>query len=341
MSAFENVPELVAALRERGVIAGAAQAVADDAPDRPWFIALLQGFAGWLAGIFLLVFIALAFKPDTTGGLLVLGVILLGAAWGLYFADRSAVFLDQLALAISIAGQIAVAWGILKDAHSALAISATLFGLQLLVALVMPNKTARTIATLFASLAWVYLVRFLLRPGSGDDMFFGEGRERDAQLFGVWPIPVGWLLTWPPLTGLVAWLVAREGTWMASGLRSLLRPALSGVLVALSFGLVIVDPFQLFERGMSGHGAPLGGWALLPLLSMGLALFAGWCAFRLQSLGLSGVAILGALLQMSRFYYLYGTTLMWKSTIMLVLGALMLAAGVWVQRRLVGARSAA
>jgi hypothetical protein len=336
-----SADELVAELRARGVIRGAEQAVTEDAPDRPWFVALLQGFAGWLAGIFLLLFIALAFKPDTTGGLVALGVILLGAAWGLYQAARDAVFLDQLALAISIAGQIALAWGILKDAHSALAISATLFGMQVLVALVMPNKTARVIATVFACIAWVYLVRLLLRPGPGDEMFFGEGPGHDAPMFGAWPILAGWLLTWIPLSALAAWLIARESVWMASGLRSLLRPALTGVLVALSFGLALVDPCQLFVGGIHAHGGRMSWWALLPLSSIGLALFAGWCAFRLRSSGLSGVAILGALLQMSRFYYLYGTTLMWKSTLMLALGASMLTAGVWVQRRYLTTRSAA
>jgi hypothetical protein len=95
--------EFVALLRARGVIPEKAPPVA--AADRPWFIALLQGAAGWLAGIFLLSFIGFIFKPDSTGAIFGFGALLLVAAWALYRADRDAVFLDQLALAFSIAGQ--------------------------------------------------------------------------------------------------------------------------------------------------------------------------------------------------------------------------------------------
>lgn len=100
--------DFISLLKTRGVIPEKAPPVQN--PDRPWFVALLQGAAGWLAGIFLLTFIGLIFRPESTGAIFILGGLLLIAAWALYRADRDAVFLDQLALAISIAGQFAVAW---------------------------------------------------------------------------------------------------------------------------------------------------------------------------------------------------------------------------------------
>ena len=48
---------LVEALRARGVLAADAPAPPTDTSHRPWFIALMLGFAGWLAGIFLLSFL--------------------------------------------------------------------------------------------------------------------------------------------------------------------------------------------------------------------------------------------------------------------------------------------
>ena len=45
-----------------------------------------------------------------------------------------------------------------------------------------------------------------------------------------------------------------------------------------------------------------------------------------------GLAIAAALLHLSRFYYLFGTSLMWKSAIMLGLGALMVVAGYLLRR---------
>src|SRR5689334_7151400 len=115
-----RVTELVDALRARGVIAADAPALTGEAHDRTWFIALLQGVAGWLGGIFLLAFIGALVRPDTAAGMAVCGVVLLAAAWGLYYADRNAVFLDQFALALSIAGQFALAWAVVKDAESGL-----------------------------------------------------------------------------------------------------------------------------------------------------------------------------------------------------------------------------
>ena len=56
-------------------------------------------------------------------------------------------------------------------------------------------------------------------------------------------------------------------------------------------------------------------------------MFSAYGAFRTRSLALLGFAVFAALLHVSRFYYLYGTTLMWKSVIMLVAGAGLLIAG--------------
>ena len=341
MSASESVDALVAALRARGIIAADAPALPESATDRPWFIVLLQGMAGWLAGIFLLVFLAMVFKPDATSSIVLLGVILLGAAWALYFADRNAVFLDQLALALSIAGQVAVTWGCVKNTEIALPIAVTLLALQLLVFLVMPNKTARTLAALFACIAWVYMIRFLLVPGSGDEMLFSEGGRHTTPLLGAWTGPLSWALRWLPLATLAWWLLARESLWMASALRAFVRPALTGVLLALSGGILMADPFVAFMVGGQAAGVPVNWTALFPLLSIGLALFAAWCAFRLRSFGLLGFAVLGALAQLSRFYYFYGTSLMWKSAITLILGALLLAAGVALRRQAVRAEGAA
>ena len=48
--------------------------------------------------------------------------------------------------------------------------------------------------------------------------------------------------------------------------------------------------------------------------------------------GLLGFAILAALLHLARFYYLYGTSLLWKSAIMLVAGAVLLLAGIAMRK---------
>ena len=98
-------------------------------------------------------------------------------------------------------------------------------------------------------------------------------------------------------------------------------------------GGVAAEPFTVFLLGNEMMGMRFSWWALFPLLSVGLAMFAAYGAFRVRSGALLGFAVFAAMLHLSRFYYLYGTTLMWKSLIMLIAGAVLLVGGVAVARR--------
>ena len=329
----EAASELTALMRAQGVIPAIGPSPAEDSSDRPWFVSLLQGVAGWLAGIFLLCFLGLVFRPESGPVLFGLGAFLLVAAWFMYHADRHGAFLDQLALAISIAGQIAVAGSVLKDHFSGLGISVTALVVQLLVLLIMPNKIARTLAALFAVIAWIYTVRFLMRPGDAERFFFDERRPADDLFMGAWALPLGWLLTWLPLLALTAWLILREPQWMASSLRRLARPMLTGLLLGLSIGGIAAEPVTLFIWGTEIWGVGLDWLAIFPLLAICLALLSGYGAFRVRSRGLLGFAVFAAVLHLARFYYIYGTTLMWKSVIMLTIGAALLIGGVALRNR--------
>src|SRR4051812_3222975 len=197
--------ELFEQMRAQGLVPPDAPAPLDEGADRTWFVSLLQGVAGWLAGIFLLVFLGLVFRPESSTALFLLGALLLGCAWFLYYKDRSAVFLDQLALAISIAGQFAIAASVVKDDLSALSIATTALAVQIFVLIIMPNKVARTLAALFASIAWVFTVRFLLAPGDGGEVLFGDNHEMTRSPLGALSPVVGWALTWIPLLAMTGW----------------------------------------------------------------------------------------------------------------------------------------
>jgi uncharacterized membrane protein len=45
------------------------------------------------------------------------------------------------------------------------------------------------------------------------------------------------------------------------------------------------------------------------------------------------VAVFAALVHLSRFYYLYGTTLLWKSVLMLFIGGALLLGAIALRRR--------
>lgn len=303
--------ELTAALVSRGVLPADAPQMRTVQSDRPWFISFVVGVAGWLAGISAMVFVGLLFQPDSTGELALCAAVLLGGAYGLYAVDRESAFFDQLALALSIAGQIAMLLAVGKLLHSEAATCAIVAVLQIGLVIVMPNRLARVLSTLFACLLWVFALRF--------------GWWKNTVSLA--PALLAWAVIWIPLIALTHRLVTKESAWMAGPARKILRPALTGLLVALALGTFASEPIAAFDV-WTPPGEPRTNWLVLwPLLAVGTSMFAGYCALRLRNNALVGVAIAGALLHVVQFYFLLGTTLLVKSVIMLIVGGLLVAAG--------------
>lgn len=316
--------ELADELLRRGLIESASTAPAPHR-DRPWFISIVLGFSGWLAGIFALACIAMFFKPDTAAGFTITGLILLSAAFGLYTADRGGAFFDQLALALSIAGQFALSWAAWEATKSEAATAALVAVMQIALLLVMPNALAKVLATFFGCCAWVFAIRFA---------WWGPWSVYSARpQITLVPALAAWFVVWIPIVAATHALIETERKWMASDLRRLARPALHGMLVSLALATWASEPDMSFVSWTDeAHARP--SWiALWPLLGVATALFAAFCAFRLRSRAMIGVAIAGALLHVVQFYYVLGTTLLIKSCIMLGVGAVALLAARWLKNR--------
>ena len=320
-----NAVELQQALQARGLLDSATTAPApraDAAHDRPLAIGLLLGVSGWVAGVFVLIFVAMLFHPDGPAAAALSGGVLLAAAWGLYRVDGDGhqVFVAQLALALSIAGQCLMVYAMSAHAHGIAPIASAALGLQVVLALLMPNRLHRTLSTLFAAIAWVLTLRFGL---FGEPEFW---RARDV-------VPsaspgsalVGWLLAWLPVGAALALLIRSEARWMARGWQPVLRPIATGLMVGLAFATLASQPFESF-RWFGGAEHDVGALALWPLLSAAGALAAGAAAFALRQRGLMGLCTVAALLHVSHFYYALGTSLMLKSLLMLAVGAALLLA---------------
>jgi hypothetical protein len=288
--------------------------------NRPWYIGLLLGVAGWFAGVFVLIFVMMLFSPKDAGSGLVIGCVLLAAAWGLYRVDREGAFVAQLALALSIAGQFAVLFGMhelmFKGSRSIAGIAFVALVLQAILVAVMPNRLHQAMSTLFACAAWATAVRF----GMWDDLeLAGRNRQREGPPLGL--ALLGWALVWAPVGALLTWLV-REERW---------PPVSSGLVIGLAFATVLTHPFEVFTWW--AEPAARDNWlALWPLLSALASLAALAAAFALGRRGLMGLCVFAVLLHVSHFYYAMGTTLLVKSVIMLVLGALLLAVAHQVRR---------
>lgn len=310
-----SIENLIEALRARGLVRDDAAHFEPPPPDRPWYINFVLGFAGWLAGIFALLFVAMLFRPDSAAGYGTAGVVLLAAAFGLYSVDRESAFFDQLALALSIAGQFAIMAAAWELTESAIGTAAIVALMQTTLLLIMPNRLARAIAAFFACIAWALTIRFAL---------WGEWSRANPRDIALAPALVGWFVIWTPIALLVHRMIATEARWMAQDIRAAIRPGLSGLLVALSLGTWCSEPL-----GSLSFWDPTGerqNWlALWPLLAIAAAMFATLSAYRLRNRALVGVGITGALLHVVQFYMVLGTSLLIKSSIMIAIGVLLLA----------------
>ena len=121
----------------------------------PWYVRLLQAFSGWLAALFLLGFIAVGalFVLDSEGAAAGLGVVLIAAAFGTLQLAKSD-FLEHLALAVSLVGQLLLAWALFSAMGKETAgLWWALLVLQVLLALGMPSLTHRAFSAFAASVA--------------------------------------------------------------------------------------------------------------------------------------------------------------------------------------------
>ena len=316
---------LLSALQARGLIADDVVqpgAASDGLPDRPWYISLLLGTSGWLAGAFLLAFVAVLFHPDSADKAAVSGLVLLTAAWGLFKADRDGAFTSQLALALSVAGQCLMVFAMSGHSHRLAAVASAALVLQTALVLIMPSRLHRVMSTLFATIAWALMLRFGL---FGEPDWSGARNAAPSLVAAL----SGWALAWAPVGAGLWWLIRSEPNWVARSWPPVLRPLLSGLIIGLAFATLVSQPFESFRWW--GNVPVRQDWlALWPLLSAGAALAAVGAAFALGSRALMGACIVAVLLHVSHFYYELGTSLLLKSLLMLVTGVALWFAARWL-----------
>lgn len=332
-----------------GLASGPAPAAAatDDGPG-PWYIRVILGICGWLGGLLLLIFLGFAWlsaMQDTALG--VLGLVLVAAAYAIYRLAKSELG-EQFALALSLAGQAALAFSLFAGAtftHGWAMIA--IGGLQLALLWLIPNALHRAMSTLFALTAI-------------DLAFY------------VWayPSPVPAVATW-----LTAILWMDESRWQRR-LGARYAPIASGVTLAALLGLaplifaelrpfiqvggdVIPDYPWLLDRVERGLGALVWVWVVwrgvgrapwhlrAPAWGLGLlmAVASGWMpgvalgllvlllGFARGKSVLLGLGATAGLVHLSLFYYSLSSSLLVKSISLMALGGLLLLAA-WVLPRL-------
>lgn len=289
---------------------------------RPLVVGALLGTSGWIAGLFLLFFVGTLFKPHTALEAATSGAVLLAAARAFFYVDRDErlVFLSQLALTMSIAGQFMVLWAVnlhTVDLHKGgnwgvVAYAAVL--LQSVLALAMPNRLHRTLSALFACIAWGFSLHYLFFGGPG------VGFARGWHMASTPVVILSWLAGWAlPVAGLAA-LVRGEPAWTQRAWAPVLRPLSAGLTIGLMFATLAAQPLGTL-RGIASAGI-----AMWPLLSAAIALAALAAAFAQRRRALMAVGAVALLLHVSHFYYALGASLLFKSLLMLAMGGVLLMA---------------
>src|SRR5688572_25845576 len=115
----------------------------------PWFVRLMLGVAGWIGALFLLGFVGAGFYTifSDAAGALILGTLCCGGAFLLFRLKGTNDLVDQLGLAVSLAGQALIVFGFAEAFSED---SPTLFGfialLQAVLVVVMPNVIHRVLS---------------------------------------------------------------------------------------------------------------------------------------------------------------------------------------------------
>ena len=341
---------LWARLRQAGVVAG--EAPAEAVTVTPWYIRTMLGIGGWIGAMFLLGFVGagFAFVMESPIAALILGALLCAAATFMFRTWPESDFLEQFALAVSIAGQALLAVGLSRLLQSQGALFALVFAVvQAGLFRLVPNFLHRVLtagvgagalvhalnlwgfspytqALVFAGFGWAWLNEFRL-PGRDQQMrALGYGLTLMV-IFGLVTRSSTELWRVVAMTDGVGVFGGAYGFWIGNAL-----------LAALTLWVV----WRLLARqGVardSGAGlAALAGALVVGLVSLkapglGVTVTMLLLGYANGNRVLAGLGIVSLLAYWSYYYYSLEITLLQKSALLVCAGIVLLAARLAMKR---------
>lgn len=332
-----SASELWNQLRNAGVADG-------DMPDlesisTPWYVRVLLGFSGWLAALFILLFIgaALSFVFRSNAAAFISGVALIGGAYAM-LRKRNGDFIEQLALATSLAGQGLVVYVIFQKSGWGGANSWFLIAvLQILLAGLMPNFIHRVFSAFFAAYSLQYALTYLGAP------YLFSGLLMIPLAF-IWLNELEYPAFLQPMRaigyGLVLGLINIKGSallgtrhwWMHyRGKPAWVQPWVDEALAGAVILFVVWQLLQRYKVPPTGRTA-IAAFAAA-IIAFGASLEANGISVGvlIMLLGfaggnriLLGLGIASLLFFASSYYYMTDTTLLAKSYTMAITGAALL-----------------
>jgi len=335
--------ELWGRLRRAGLVQGELSETEDN--HSPWFVRVMLGIAGWFGALFLLLFIGLGMKfiIESSGASLVAGAVACSAAAILFRKFPENDFAGQFGLAVSMAGQALILFGIADGfgSKNMAPIALLMSVVQAALFWLLPNYVHRVWAAasgacgvalaladlgLFAfapalvlvAFSWVWLKEFDLAKHGSLARAGGYGLALAAVLISVMhgELSIQWVFGHPKpaLGGMI-------GTWIGA--------ALTGA--ALLWAVVqLLDREDVALESAQGKiafvGAIILAVATLKAPGFGPAAAVLVIGFANGNRVLAGLGILATLGYLSHYYYSLQLTLLEKSAVLAATGIALLAA---------------
>lgn len=335
-------------LLQAGLVQGSAPEA--DRLESPWYVKGLLAFSGWLAALFLLGFIAVAFQFILKSGAVsfITGAAMIGGAFAILRIPKNE-FFEHLGLTVSLAGQALVVWGIFETTEKNDELAWVLIALlQVPLAVVMPNFVHRVFSSFVAAFAFAMALSSIGVPYvfSGIVMFLAASLwlnefRYPQHMRKIRAISYGLVLALIQLKGSALFGYASM-SWRSGRNASELwvQPWMGEVLTGVVTLYVV---WQLLQR----HGHAITDRLTITALLATLLL----CAVSLEAGGITagmvimllgfaggnrvllGLGIASLLFYISSYYYLLDATLLDKALTLLIVGFVLLAVR-WVMLRI-------
>ncbi|MFK8010388.1 MAG: GDYXXLXY domain-containing protein [Marinicellaceae bacterium] len=307
----------------------------------PWYIRFMQGFAGWLAALFIMGFFAAAFsflfRTPSGGMIMAVGILCSVGAYTVIRLQKND-FLDQLSMAFSLCGQLMFAIGLFFILNVDFKVAFFMLGIyQLILAWIIPQYAHRLLSTSFGLLS---LLIFLNLVG-----FYGIGSALAAILFSfIWLKESSWgnkRELWDPVGYGVAITIVFSSGFLLTGkhlIRETIRTneswlfnhaeLISSLLIALLFVNLVVVLLKEHRIKFVSKTAILSLLAAAGLVLISFKIFGmsagliiviiGFARKRLTLITLGAMSVVSFF---SWYYYNLQATLLFKSITLMVLGA--------------------
>ncbi len=319
-----------------------------------WYIRILQGFAGWLAALFLIGFLGFGVAGlfDHGMAVMILGVVINISAYVYYKTASESDFFEQLVLVFSLTGQFLFAFGLsemndFRD-HEWLVVVGIY---QLVMVFVMNNYLHRFLSTWFAVIALFWGYNVLIYSGLGSALVAAlfvwlwldkVSWDADKNFYE----PIGYALGFSLLQlniqsqfwlfelfryhgNTVSWWL-QNAAWMSALLNS---------AVLLYFIYRMVQEQQIKMSEVTGKLVALAAvimlFSALPVIGLSSALLVLLVGFARQNKLLMAMGVLALLGFVGWYYYSLHQTLLFKSLVLMSIGMTLVLGYVLLRKVLV------